>query len=85
LTGRKMGAGVAAVIAVITVVGVGTYNISNFLNTDNSTNIDNSGDEWYTSLIPEGVGEDVFMASQCYKNEIPEEYTRACKVWLSEP
>lgn len=77
-----------AILTIIAGVAGGSYafDFSNTITTITETNVDQSGDEqnWITNLIPDGVGEEAFMASQCYKDPISPEYAKACIDWLED-
>lgn len=90
---KKTSAVVLAVVSIITVVGVGNYSFENFLNTNtninqsDSSNSDVSSGDTITNFfgdISEDLVEEAVLASECLKNEIPEEYTIACADWLED-
>lgn len=84
---KKKGATVLAVITAIGAIGGGAWSLSLDFSQTN-TNVDDHSTtigDTITENFFGGLGEEAFMASQCYKNPIPEEYSIACDEWLELP
>lgn len=86
MASKKQGTLLSAVIAVITVVGVGSYDFSN-----QSTNIDNSEEtnisggenifQEFTNMASKEIAEEAGLIFICTQDEIPETHTQKCEDW----
>lgn len=85
LNKKKQSGLVAAVIAVITVVGVGTYNIdlsNQSTNTNEETNISggtNTFNEIITNMIPDEIVDEATLSVICTQDEIPDSHKKKCE------
>jgi hypothetical protein len=77
---KKQGSLVGVIVAIITVVGVGTYSFD--FSQDNSTNTEtNIGDTITTNInqLKEDAVREATLVAICAQDTVPEEYVNTCK------